>query len=81
MDRENSEVKMEMQTRRAKMSEEAGRAAVFSCCLLYTSRSLFMGGYESGKEAKSREVESLKRKLAQVRFENWENVGWEDKDE
>lgn len=45
------------------------------------NRTLFMSGYESGKEAmKSREVEALKRKLAQVQFENWENVGWEDKD-
>ena len=31
MDRENSEVKMEMQTRGAEMSEEARTAAVFSC--------------------------------------------------
>jgi hypothetical protein len=31
MDRENSEVKMEMRTRGAEMSEEARTAAVFSC--------------------------------------------------
>jgi hypothetical protein len=31
MDRENSEVKMEMPTRGAKMSKEARKAAVFSC--------------------------------------------------